>query len=99
MALGVLAGEGRVDRVEGGELRVRADVIEVRVRIEHDDRQGSETPYDGAEVADAEAGVKQEGALVAEDQVGEDLLVLARFVEGVDAAGELVDFEPSVGDV
>lgn len=99
MALGVLAREGRVDRVDGGEFRVAADVVEVGVRVEHDDRKGSETPDDGADFADAEAGVEQEGALVAEDEIGEDLLILARLVEGVDAAGQLIDFEPAVGDV
>ena len=96
-AFGILAGEIGVHRIDGVELPVAADVIVVSVRIENDDREGSELADEFADVADAHAGVKEESLLLAEDEVGNDFFELMRLVNGESVGSDFIDLEPGIG--
>jgi len=95
-AFSARASEGGVHAVDERELPVAADVIVVGVGIEHDDGSRSEACDDRFDVGDAHAGVEEQSLLAADDQVGDGLFGLMRFVEGERGGRDFVDFEPGI---
>ena len=73
-------------------------MIVVGVRIQHDDRQLRQFGRDFLDVADAHAGVEQQRALLADDQIADRFFGLMRFIDGEDAGCRFVDFEPGIAD-
>src|SRR5215469_5363947 len=73
-------------------------MIIVSVRVQQDDRQLGQLGDNFLEVADSHAGVEEQGPLIADDQIADGLLGLVRFVDGENALGRLIDFEPWVAD-
>jgi len=97
--LGILAAEIRVHGIDGVELPVAADMVIVRVRIQHDDRESCEPRDQLADVTDAHTGVEEQGFLFAEDEVGDDFFGLVRFVDGEGIRRNFVNLEPRIGDL
>ena len=98
-ALRVGPREVRVHAIDRGELPVAANVIVVGVGVENDDGELGEFGGDFLNVADAHAGVEEQGLLLTDDEVGDDFFGLVGFVNREDVRGGFVDFEPGVGDL
>ncbi len=93
-AFGVGACEGRVHAKDKREKGIAADVVVVRVGIQHDDGAARQLPDDFVDVGDAHAGVEEQGLLGADDEIGDDFFGLVRLVNGENAGRDFVNFKP-----
>src|SRR5579859_3223686 len=98
-SFGVFTGEGGVHAVDFAEAPVVAHVIVVCVRVHHAYGQRREAFDHFPDVTDAHAGVKEQGLLFADDQVGDDFFLLVRLVDGEQSGADAIDLKPLVGDV
>lgn len=90
----VAARVGQVAIPDLFELRVAPNVIEVRMGIDDRDGERGEPGNDCADSADSQSGIKENRALAAEDEIGNDFLKLLRLVDREDAGPNLVDLKP-----
>jgi hypothetical protein len=74
---------------------VAADMVVMAVRIQHHHRQFGERFRRGADVADTEPGIEQQGALGAENQIGDDFFELARLINCEHPFLDPVNLEPA----
>ena len=83
------------------ELAEAAEVVEVRVRGDRDDRAVEELDQLGAQQADAEAGVHEQVRVPAADQPGvrADVCMHVRLGDAKDAVTDLADLEPPPRDL
>ena len=86
--------EGRVFIPDVGKFCVPARVVEVRVRVEHGDRQLRQSRDYNADARDSQACVEEQGAVIPNDQIGDDFLELVRFVNRLHFRPDAVDLEP-----
>lgn len=80
------------------EEMIAAEMIEMRMRIDDGHRQGRQLLDDSLRIADAAAGIDEDGAIVAQEQVQDGMLVMARLHDGIEIIGDLHDLEPVVID-
>src|SRR6516164_3997411 len=92
----VTTREVRIHRINIVELPVAADVIVVRLGVQHYDREFREFFRDLADIADAHAGVEEQGFFLAENEVGNGFLGLVRLVDRQGPRGGLVNLEPRI---
>jgi hypothetical protein len=78
------------------ELVVLTDMVLVGVGGDHGDGTVRELLCEPLDVPHAVPSVDESRCFLADDEVGDHLLELAGFVEGVGVVGELVDLEPGV---
>ena len=78
-----------------GEAPVVAHVVEVGVAVDQGDGLVRQKFHDGLDVAQAHAGVQQQGFFLALDQIADDFLEMVGLVDGRYAFRHFIWFEPA----
>src|SRR5215469_1590178 len=80
------------------KLLITAEMIEMGMSVDDDDRLVRHLFYGPAQVANSTTGVDQNCLVLANDQIDNCLLVVTRLVENQEIGRNFIDFEPVVAD-
>lgn len=94
----VLPGVIAVEVIDRGELPIASGMVRMSVGVNDDDVQRGEPSDEAPEVADAHAGVKEECAALALDEVNDGFFLLVRLVDCENSGSDAIDLEPGIID-